>query len=120
MLRQAQHDGQREEGRARDGRDHADHEDERACAEEDAPSGVAHAQHQGQREGQAERERHAQGDRVLRRGLGAQRAETVRGFLVGLGVPSANVSTSSRGKLDAVGTDEASWANDRRVDIEVR
>jgi peptidoglycan-associated lipoprotein len=53
-------------------------------------------------------------------GLGAERAEGVKNFIVGLGVPVSSLSTSSRGKLDANGTDEAGWANDRRVDIEVR
>lgn len=52
--------------------------------------------------------------------LGAERAETARSFLEGLGVPRTRISTSSRGKLDAVGQDEAGWARDRRVDIEVR
>jgi peptidoglycan-associated lipoprotein len=52
--------------------------------------------------------------------LGAQRAEGVKTFLVGLGLPSDAITTSSRGKLDAAGTSEAGWANDRRVDIEVR
>ena len=41
-------------------------------------------------------------------------------FLVGAGVSTEQVVTSSRGKLDAVGTDEGSWVKDRRVDIEVR
>ena len=41
-------------------------------------------------------------------------------FVIGLGLPVDKVTTSSRGKLDASGTDEAGWANDRRVDIEVR
>ena len=52
--------------------------------------------------------------------LGAQRAETVKGFLLGLGVPQDRVSTSSRGALDANGTDDTTWVNDRRVDVEVR
>lgn len=52
--------------------------------------------------------------------LGAQRAETVRTFLTGLGVPANKIAVSSRGKLDAHGSDETSWAQDRRVDIEVR
>ncbi len=62
----------------------------------------------------------ARGEGEFNMSLGAQRAETVRGFLVGLGVPTTSINTSSRGKLDAVGTDDASMANDRRVDIEVR
>jgi hypothetical protein len=53
-------------------------------------------------------------------GLGAERAEGVKRFLVGLGLHGDRITTSSRGKLDATGTGEAGWANDRRVDIEVR
>lgn len=53
-------------------------------------------------------------------GLGAERAERARTALVSLGVPADRVTTSSRGKLDAVGTDEDAMAKDRRVDIEVR
>jgi hypothetical protein len=52
--------------------------------------------------------------------LGAQRAEGVKAFLLGLGLSSDKLTTSSRGKLDATGTDETGWARDRRVDIEVR
>jgi outer membrane protein OmpA-like peptidoglycan-associated protein len=44
----------------------------------------------------------------------------VKTFLVGLGLPFDKITASSRGKLDATGTGEAGWANDRRVDIEVR
>ena len=51
---------------------------------------------------------------------GENRAEAVKTFLVGLGVPGDKISTSSRGKLDAVGQDEAGWSQDRRVDLEVR
>ncbi len=52
--------------------------------------------------------------------LGAERAENVKGMLIGLGVQAARVTTSSRGKLDATGSDESSWAQDRRVDVEIR
>ena len=52
--------------------------------------------------------------------LGAERAENVKTLLTSLGVPDSKVTTSSRGKLDANGTDEASWARDRRVDVEIR
>ncbi|WP_394833205.1 OmpA family protein [Pendulispora rubella] len=52
--------------------------------------------------------------------LGAERAEVIKNFLAAAGVGSDRVATSSRGKLDAVGTDEAGWENDRRVDIEIR
>jgi peptidoglycan-associated lipoprotein len=62
----------------------------------------------------------ARGENEHNMGLGAERSERARTFLTSLGVPSERVMTSSRGKLDAVGTDEAGWAKDRRVDIEVR
>jgi peptidoglycan-associated lipoprotein len=52
--------------------------------------------------------------------LGAERAEGARKLMMSLGVPDDIIMTSSRGKLDATGTDEAGWANDRRVDIEIR
>ncbi len=62
----------------------------------------------------------ARGEYEYNMGLGAQRAENVRAYLIRLGVPEANVMTSSRGKLDATGSDEVGWEQDRRVDIEVR
>jgi hypothetical protein len=62
----------------------------------------------------------ARGEYEFNMGLGAERAEGVKTFLTGLGVSPSAVSTSSRGKLDAAGQDEAGWANDRRVDVEVR
>jgi len=62
----------------------------------------------------------ARGEYEFNMGLGAERAEGVKTFLIGLGVDAASVSTSSRGKLDANGADEAGYANDRRVDVEVR
>ncbi len=52
--------------------------------------------------------------------LGAERAEIVRNYLLNIGVIPSKVFTSSRGKLDAVGLDDAGWAHDRRVDIEIR
>ena len=60
------------------------------------------------------------GEQEFNLSLGADRAEAVKTFLVGLGVPGDRVRTSSRGKLDAAGTDEAGWSNDRRVDVEIR
>ncbi len=62
----------------------------------------------------------ARGEQEFNMSLGENRAETVKTFLVGLGVPVEKIRTSSRGKLDAAGQDEAGWANDRRVDVEVR
>ena len=51
--------------------------------------------------------------------LGARRADSAQHFLVEAGVASARVSTTSRGELDASGNDEAGWARDRRVDVEL-
>jgi peptidoglycan-associated lipoprotein len=49
--------------------------------------------------------------------LGAHRADGVDKYLVGLGVAQPRLKATSRGELDATGTDEAGWASDRRVDI---
>jgi peptidoglycan-associated lipoprotein len=49
--------------------------------------------------------------------LGQARADAVAAFLSAKGVDRAHTSTTSRGALDAVGTNEATWAADRRVDI---
>jgi peptidoglycan-associated lipoprotein len=49
--------------------------------------------------------------------LGETRAGGVHHYLVGLGVPAAQMATTSRGELDAVGTDEDGWEKDRRVDL---
>jgi peptidoglycan-associated lipoprotein len=50
--------------------------------------------------------------------LGSSRAEAVARYLRSLGVATNQLSETSRGKLDAMGTDEASWQLDRRVDIQ--
>ncbi|HVJ94550.1 MAG TPA: OmpA family protein [Labilithrix sp.] len=52
--------------------------------------------------------------------LGAKRARTAHNFLAGLGVGSDKMFDTSRGELDANGTDETSWRRDRRVDIKLR
>ncbi|MBX3232542.1 MAG: OmpA family protein [Labilithrix sp.] len=49
--------------------------------------------------------------------LGARRAHAVGSFLTQLGLDPARLQETSRGELDAVGTDEPSWQLDRRVDI---
>ncbi len=49
--------------------------------------------------------------------LGQNRAETVRDYLLHLGVAYEKLSQTSRGELDADGKDEDSWRLDRRVDI---
>lgn len=49
--------------------------------------------------------------------LGGSRADTVKAFLTMKGMPGQRIATTSRGELDAQGSDESSWAEDRRVDI---
>lgn len=49
--------------------------------------------------------------------LGQRRAGSVESYLESHGVMSSRIASSSRGELDAVGTDEATWAEDRRVDV---
>lgn len=49
--------------------------------------------------------------------LGGSRADTVKTFLTMRGVPGGRIATTSRGELDAHGTDETTWAEDRRVDV---
>jgi len=49
--------------------------------------------------------------------LGAKRARSVHQFLGNLGVPSDKLRDTSRGELDATGTDEPGWRKDRRVDV---
>ena len=49
--------------------------------------------------------------------LGERRASSVKSYLSGLGVVGENIVSTSRGELDATGTDEEGWARDRRVDL---
>jgi outer membrane protein OmpA-like peptidoglycan-associated protein len=49
--------------------------------------------------------------------LGLRRATGVARFLEQAGIPRDEMQTSSRGERDAIGTDEATWQMDRRVDI---
>lgn len=50
-------------------------------------------------------------------GLGSRRAASVSTYLVRLGVGEPQLGVTTRGALDATGTDEAGWQKDRRVDI---
>jgi peptidoglycan-associated lipoprotein len=52
--------------------------------------------------------------------LGEHRANAVDKYLAQLGVARNEISETSRGKLDATGTDEATWQRDRRVDISLQ
>jgi peptidoglycan-associated lipoprotein len=49
--------------------------------------------------------------------LGNSRADAVGGFLRSKGVDKSKITTTSRGELDATGTEETGWARDRRVDV---
>lgn len=51
--------------------------------------------------------------------LGRSRAAAARNYLVQKGVPTDRIRLMSRGSEGARGTDEASWALDRRVDFEL-
>jgi peptidoglycan-associated lipoprotein len=50
-------------------------------------------------------------------GLGHKRAGTIGTYLQGKGLTEDRIDLSSRGELDATGTDEPSWALDRKVEI---
>jgi peptidoglycan-associated lipoprotein len=50
--------------------------------------------------------------------LSDRRAQSARDYLRRAGIDSTRLRPVPRGNLDAVGTDEASWAKDRRVDSE--
>jgi peptidoglycan-associated lipoprotein len=52
--------------------------------------------------------------------LGEHRAASVQQDLLELGVKPNQLGMTSRGKLDATGTDEAGWQRDRRVDVDLR
>jgi peptidoglycan-associated lipoprotein len=52
--------------------------------------------------------------------LGGRRAQAVRSALESFGVEERRVDLTSRGALDAVGSNEAGWAKDRRVDIKLK
>jgi peptidoglycan-associated lipoprotein len=49
--------------------------------------------------------------------LGGRRADNVKSAVTAQGLSAAKVATTSRGKLDATGSDEAGWQKDRRVDV---
>ncbi|HKQ68075.1 MAG TPA: OmpA family protein [Polyangiaceae bacterium] len=49
--------------------------------------------------------------------LGNSRTDAVGGFLRSKGMDKAKIASTSRGELDATGTDEAGWTRDRRVDL---
>jgi peptidoglycan-associated lipoprotein len=60
------------------------------------------------------------GEQEYNMNLGEHRATSVRKYLSGLGVPEGRMTETSRGALDATGTDEEGWRHDRRVDISLQ
>jgi peptidoglycan-associated lipoprotein len=50
-------------------------------------------------------------------GLGSRRADSVKTYLQRLGVAGGQLGETTRGALDANGTDDSGWSTDRRVDI---
>lgn len=57
------------------------------------------------------------GDEDYNMVLGSKRADSVKTAITGAGLAATQVVTTSRGEMDATGTDEAGWSRDRRVDI---
>lgn len=51
--------------------------------------------------------------------LGAERAMSFKSYLVGLGIDPTRILDTSRGAMDARGTNEETWRVDCRVDIEL-
>jgi peptidoglycan-associated lipoprotein len=52
-------------------------------------------------------------------GLGDRRANQVGSYLERLGVKAQQVASTTRGAIDATGTDESGWRTDRRVDVQL-
>lgn len=52
-------------------------------------------------------------------GLGSRRAASVGKYLGALGVGQPQLAVTTRGAIEATGTDEAGWKKDRRVDIQL-
>ena len=57
------------------------------------------------------------GDEEYNMVLGGRRADNVKNAIADAGLASSKIATTSRGEMDATGTDEAGWEKDRRVDI---
>lgn len=60
------------------------------------------------------------GEQEYNMALGSRRANAVFQYLASLGVAKDHMGQTSRGELDANGTDEASWRVDRRVDVTLK
>ena len=53
-------------------------------------------------------------------GLGSRRAHSVQQYLSRLGVGAPQLAVTTRGALDATGSDESTWKADRRVDVQLQ
>ncbi len=60
------------------------------------------------------------GEQEYNMALGSSRASSVASYLAANGVASSQLTATSRGKMDATGTEERGWAMDRRVDLDLR
>jgi peptidoglycan-associated lipoprotein len=49
--------------------------------------------------------------------LGQKRADSVKDYIIGKGMEKSKAESTSRGAMDATGTDDPTWARDRRVDV---
>jgi peptidoglycan-associated lipoprotein len=49
--------------------------------------------------------------------LGQSRADSVAGYMRSKGMDKSKTESTSRGAMDATGSDDPSWARDRRVDL---
>jgi peptidoglycan-associated lipoprotein len=57
------------------------------------------------------------GDDDYNMALGGRRSDSIKQAIVGEGMTAGKVATTTRGEMDATGTEESGWARDRRVDI---
>jgi peptidoglycan-associated lipoprotein len=61
----------------------------------------------------------ARGEPEYNMTLGESRADSVKRYMIDLGVGRDKLKSTSRGEMDATGKDEEGWRKDRRVDIEL-
>lgn len=57
------------------------------------------------------------GDEEYNMVLGGRRGDNVKSAIAEAGMDASRMATTSRGEMDATGTDEAGWEKDRRVDV---
>jgi peptidoglycan-associated lipoprotein len=57
------------------------------------------------------------GDEEYNMVLGGRRGDNVKAAIAEAGMDASRMATTSRGEMDATGTDEAGWERDRRVDV---